>query len=359
MIDTSELNSVDLIALISVDVSLRKVANTDGGEWAGPCPRCGGTDRFRVWPAGNGKRPRFWCRQCQIKGDAVDYVKLSNPDLSFREAIKIVLGHAPTPAQRRQRLQWRTEPTTPPIFTDEYQTRAHDVLAYCQDCLRSEHGFKAMAWLRARGLTRDTIKEAGLGFHPSDGYDPAKLWGMDREKPVFRPRGIVIPWFDGALIRRLNVRRATGEPKYLSLPGFSNWLYGALSQITGSLVVLVEGEFDAITLAQEVGIDRITPLATGSVTGARVPELVEKLKTADGVLVAFDADDAGDKAAAWWLGRLENARRLRPTRHDANQMLQDGENFEAWLGLDRPPVATQAPLFSLAEQRSFNHYQYE
>jgi DNA primase len=54
---------VDLLALLNRDTRLRRVASTNGGEWAGPCPWCGGTDRFRVWPYA--ARPRYWCRQCR------------------------------------------------------------------------------------------------------------------------------------------------------------------------------------------------------------------------------------------------------------------------------------------------------
>jgi DNA primase len=30
--------------------SSKKVASTGGGEYAGPCPFCGGINRFRCWP---------------------------------------------------------------------------------------------------------------------------------------------------------------------------------------------------------------------------------------------------------------------------------------------------------------------
>jgi len=58
----------DLLALIGRD-TLRHIASTNGGEWAGPCPFCGGTDRCRVWP--NQEGGRFWCRQCEAQGDAI------------------------------------------------------------------------------------------------------------------------------------------------------------------------------------------------------------------------------------------------------------------------------------------------
>lgn len=43
---------------------LRKVAETNGGEYKGPCPVCGGTDRFVAWPTPRTGHPRAWCRQC-------------------------------------------------------------------------------------------------------------------------------------------------------------------------------------------------------------------------------------------------------------------------------------------------------
>ena len=43
-------------------LELKKVASTGGGEYAGPCPFCGGRDRFRVNPYAN---PGRWlCRNC-------------------------------------------------------------------------------------------------------------------------------------------------------------------------------------------------------------------------------------------------------------------------------------------------------
>jgi len=54
-------SSLDLIATIQkYGGRVQKVASTEGGEWKGPCPKCGGTDRFTVQPeyGNNGGR---WC----------------------------------------------------------------------------------------------------------------------------------------------------------------------------------------------------------------------------------------------------------------------------------------------------------
>ena len=39
---TSDLTEIDLLAIVSVDTPLKRVAATSGGEYAGPCPFCGG-----------------------------------------------------------------------------------------------------------------------------------------------------------------------------------------------------------------------------------------------------------------------------------------------------------------------------
>jgi hypothetical protein len=49
-------------------------------------------------------------------------------------------------------------------------------------------------------------------------------------------------------------------------------------------------------------------------------------------LISFDAErDKGDKAAAWWVSKLENAKRWRPYWGDANAMHQAGVDIRAWV----------------------------
>lgn len=46
-------------------------------EYHGPCPVCGGTDRFIVEP----KKNKAWCRQCNVWGDTLYWaVKMSGAD---------------------------------------------------------------------------------------------------------------------------------------------------------------------------------------------------------------------------------------------------------------------------------------
>ena len=66
--------------------NLEREGSTNGGEHAGPCPRCGGEDRFRVWP----NHPDydsgfFWCRKCEWSGDGIDFLRQERGH-SFQEA---------------------------------------------------------------------------------------------------------------------------------------------------------------------------------------------------------------------------------------------------------------------------------
>ena len=54
-------HSIDLLELCGVE--LRRVSRRNGGEYAGPCPFCGGEDRFHVQPYRE-RGGRWFCRQC-------------------------------------------------------------------------------------------------------------------------------------------------------------------------------------------------------------------------------------------------------------------------------------------------------
>ncbi|SPD72520.1 putative Predicted DNA-binding protein [uncultured Desulfobacterium sp.] len=81
------------------------------GEMAGPCPFCGGTDRFCVWPEEN----RFWCRGCNRKGDTIQLLR-DLDGLSFEEATEAV--GKPTTATPRKTAK-SGKPTRQPFVHPE------------------------------------------------------------------------------------------------------------------------------------------------------------------------------------------------------------------------------------------------
>ncbi len=57
-------------------------------ECCGPCPCCGGRDRFTLF-LGQGKDGlgRYWCRQCNISGDRIQFLR-DVRSMGFREACR-------------------------------------------------------------------------------------------------------------------------------------------------------------------------------------------------------------------------------------------------------------------------------
>lgn len=351
----------DLLALAGV--TLRKVAGTGRGEYAGPCPICGGRDRFRVQPSGP-DGPRWYCRQCGGGKwhDAIDLVRqLKRVD--FAEAVTMLIGSAPDLASApRPAPEAEPELTAAPGPTWQAAARR-----FCDDSLTrlwSDAGRAALDGLRARGLADETIRAAGLGWHEGDRYEERAAWGLpeeqdDRGRPrrVWLPRGVVIPWQIGGQLWRVNIRRPAedltrGGPKYIGPAGMGNGLYNADALRAGFPAVLVEGEIDALTIAQH-GAGLAVAVATGSTHGGRRTRWLARLALASSVLVCYDADAPGQAAADYWLDALTNARRWRPYWQDANAMAQDGADLRHWLavglGLASAPDlagdAQQAGLF--------------
>ena len=200
-------------------------------------------------------------------------------------------------------------------------------------------GARARAYLHTRGLFDDVLRAHNVGYNPTDVWEDHAWWGLPKpdrgtgdqgRKRIWLPRGITFPWYINGGIWRLNVRRpltpreaAAGEPKYIGPAGFANALYNAaaLAPRLGVVppAVLVEGEIDALTIVQACG-DEVAAVATGSTAGSRRGPWVAQLALAPIVLVAFDADTAGDGAAQWWLDILPHALRWRPPLHDVNTL---------------------------------------
>jgi DNA primase len=342
----------ELLEVIGRDTMLKRIAATHGGEYAGPCPWCGGTDRFHVWP----RRDRWAClgreqgrNGCGRHGDAIQYIR-EREGVSYAEACQI-LGAQPAAINSRRFQTWSSRPAHPPVATPEpattapgptWQTQGWALISASQPhLLDPTTGARAKSWLNTRrGLSDEILHTYGIGYNPSDRWETRSLWGLPPEtdlqtglpKRVWLPRGIVIPWMIGGELWRVNIRRPAGEPKYIGPAGFANGLFNADKLRPGAPVALVEGEIDAMTIDQGAG-DLITPVATGSTAGSRCTRWIAQLALASVVLVAYDIDEngAGEKAADWWLNVLSNAKRWRPLWSDVNDMAVDGADLRQWV----------------------------
>lgn len=314
----------DLLTLIGHDVNLKKIAATHGGEWAGACPFCrAGTDRLRVWP--NSHKPGWWCRMCDRKGDAIDYLRAHG--LSYADACR----------QLGRPLERRAEPTPAEPVADcvvppqRWREAAAGFVMWSQQYIE-----QATPYLTKRGLTEKTIRGAMLGYNPTSRECSRAKWGMppDRENgdKFWLPAGIVIPNYADDALWRVQIRRDVVRDKqdrYKTVTGSSNVLYGVDSLRPDKPAMLVEGPFDALAVHQAAS-DLVSVVASGT-SGARRMRWIMRLLLCPSVLIGLDADEAGDSAARYWLDMLPMGRRWRPYYADPAQLLQDGQDVRGWI----------------------------
>ncbi|MCW6509797.1 DUF7146 domain-containing protein [Lichenifustis flavocetrariae] len=221
-----------------------------GSELVGPCPTCGGDDRFGVHPGRN-----VWnCRRCAIGGDAITLVQHLD-GVDFLRAVEILLDEAPPPeasptgkagrgpkppspghtpgesdADRRARedrhralaLALATEDAKRTAvqadFRRKERERAHDIWQRGRTIVASE----AESYLRLRGLAvppgarlRATLNLALWDAPPPNGKvvhrGPAMLAGI--EGPDGHFSGVHITWIDLSQVngKALVLDGSTGE----------------------------------------------------------------------------------------------------------------------------------------------------
>jgi len=322
---------VDLLSLVSTSTTLRKVAATRGGEYAGPCPFCGGEDRFRVQP----ERGQWFCRNCSPDArwqDAIAFVQRRD-SLPFREACERLAGAASLASiaepGRRPMAPVVDKPAEATEPSAEWRAKAEAFVTRCEGALWSPAGEWARHYLRGhRGLTPATIRAWRLG------------WRLD---PSGYATGVTIPWYlDGALwnvkTRRLIPNAETwaqaedvGLPKYRSVTGGHPILFGAHTLKDQRIAVATEGEFDCLLAWQEAGA-LMGAVTLGSCTKGVDARALPHLLGLTRVLVAYDNDEEGQKGAAKLAASSGRMRVVRvPQGKDISEFFDGGGNVLDWL----------------------------
>jgi len=325
----------------------KRVGNAHGGEWAGPCPDCGGTDRFHLWPAENEGMGRYWCRRCERKGDAIQFCR-DFKRMSFQDACR----HLGIDRAEDNKAPAVAAPVAPrasgPATTQSrdpkevWQERAEKFAAYAAEKLAGLPD--RLAWLSGRGIDAAAVKRHGLGWNDADYYRPREAWGLEkelkddgREKKVWLPAGLVIPVRHGGRIIRLRIRRESGEPRYVLVPGSSVRPFevdcGGASASGGRCLVVVESELDAIMLACCCNGLPVTMFACGNTTVMPAQDQIGPLQRAEMILVSMDYDnELVIKAWDYWREHFRNARMWPvPVGKDPGEAYQQGCDMRQWV----------------------------
>jgi hypothetical protein len=236
-----------------------------------------------------------------------------------REQIVQVLGLAHLfpargPARPWSRPAARRPPPTPSGLP---LVEAVALVEAAEQRLWTVEGSRALAYLRGRGLTDSTIRDARRGWAPE--VEVPRRDGSD----TWRTGGIVIPWWAGDRLSRVEVRQADGRYAEVFRDHHRPGLYPGVEAIRpGEPLIMAEGALDCLLLAQEVG-ELAAVITLGSVDSTRPdPPILGRMLAAFPWFIATDSDNPGDNAARRWLDTA--SRRVKPPFKDWTEAHEHG-----------------------------------
>lgn len=356
-VDTAALKArVDLLELASSDTQLRKVT---ASEYAGPCPLCGGSDRFHL----DGAAGWFFCRQCHEKrGDVIEYAQWRY-GLDFAGACAALGGDAPTlrGSGKAQRPAVQTPAqTAPEPPAAAWQARAEAMVSYAEGQLWQNE--QALGYLRGRGLSDASIREARLGYVPKTVWGQQINWFAEDGKPINVWQGWTIPChMAGALWyvkTRIEHPGQGGAPdaKYWAVKGShkAGAVYGLdLLPAHAADLVLCEGELNALILRQALE-PVCAVLSVGSASdGLPAGKPLQTVNDYARRVALFDQDAAGKQGQERLTAKFASVRvvswpRDWPTHtatgspYDVNDAWLDGLDLAAWIISSIGPTEPEA-----------------
>jgi DNA primase len=347
--------------VVGETVQLKKAGTT----LKGLCPFHGEkTPSFVVTPA----RDTWHCFGCGKHGDIFTFV-MERDGLAFPEALAQLAGRAGVELDERTKRE------------DARNARLREVMEaaiafYHAVLMRSKAGEPALAYLRDRGFTDDTIEKHQLGWAPG-GWDTlirqlaskrqvtaGELVEVGLASPRQRGGGVydrfrervIFPIRDqnghavglgGRILGKEGEGGVDRGPKYLNSPASplfdkSRTLYlidRAKSSIRKSgQAVIVEGYTDAL-MAHQAGFDTVVASLGTALTPQQVALLTRYAKR---IALAYDVDAAGEKAGTFGATALEELiRQLAPD--DSGVELDDVRVVRLPAGKDPDEVVRDSP----------------
>src|SRR5690606_29439456 len=323
---------------------------------------------------------------CQTGGSVIDWV-MQAEGVSFRHAVELLRADVPVasaaPTSSPPPARSTVAKLPPPV-----NAKAGDrelllqVTSYYHEALKASP--EALGYLESRGLrSSEMVERFRLGFsNRTLGYRlPAKnrkageaIRGRLTTLGIFRETGhehlngcLVIPVFDetGAVVemygRKITPGLKKGIPLHLYLPGPHRGVWNLEALRASKEIILCESLIDALTFWC-AGYRNVT--ASYGVEGFTADHLEVFLQHGtERVLIAYDRDEAGDRAAVKLSERLAaegiaSYRALFPRGMDANEYalkLQPAERSlglvlrkAEWMGRGTPPGAALSSVPALA-----------
>ncbi len=304
-------NTADIIEIAGQYTTLRK----RGKKHVGLCPFHSEKDpSFTV----DDEKQLFHCFGCGIGGDVFTLV-MEKESLSFPEALKFLAEkyNIPLPQERKK------SPQAQKLEEQLFKISENALAFFKKNLHNTQEGKSALDYLKKRNISEDTIQKLKIGyalnswdsllkFFQAKSISPGllekaglALSRQNKEGYYDRFRGrIIFPIFNlsGKVLAFGGRTVFDAEPKYLNSPDTPIYskgklLYG-LNFCKESIrekgeAVVVEGYTDFVSLYQG-GIKNIIASLGTSLTS---DQIVQAKRFAHRVIVSYDADAAGKKAA--------------------------------------------------------------
>ena len=316
----------DIVDVVSEHVVLRK----QGKDFVGLCPFH--DDKSPSFSVSPGKQ-FYYCFSCGAGGNAIKFL-MELGKRSFSDVVMSLAQRYDVPMQtlkpeERQEFQRQVS-----LREQLYELVAIAAKFY-EHALYQSAGSAALEYLEAkRGLNRATMQQFQLGYAPG-GWETLTGYLVEQKKyPVelVERAGLIVPrkTGDGYYDRfrdRLKIpihdlqgrvvgfggRTLTDEqPKYLNSPDTELFDKGkllfALDKARAAIAkqdqaVIVEGYFDVIAL-HHAGITNVVAAMGTALSSAQVRQLLRYTESKR-IMLNFDADKAGTKAAERAVGEVE------------------------------------------------------
>ena len=297
----------DIVDGISSYIKLKK----NGSSYVGLCPFH--NEKSPSFSVSQSKQ-LYHCFGCGVGGNVITFV-MEYENMTFLEAVKLLGDRAGMTLEETSYSE--QEQKNRDIKTKLLEINKIAATYYYHN-LKSENGKVGLDYFAGRGLTSNTINRFGLGYAGQTGnelYRYLKSKGYDdellKETGLFTyERGIHDKFWNRVMFPIMDINnrvigfggRVMGEakPKYLNSPETrlfdkSRNLYGLnIARMSRkSNMIICEGYMDVIALHQAGFNQAVASLGT-ALTSAQAN--IMKRYT-DNVLITYDSDEAGTKAA--------------------------------------------------------------
>jgi DNA primase catalytic core len=317
---------------------------------------------------------------CNMGGTAIDWV-MKAQGVSFRHAVELLRAdYFPLDAAPVQPVKQSTVPKLPPPVEREADDRALlvQVVDYYSRTLKQSP--EAMKYLSSRGLQSSEIidrfklgfanRTLGYGLEGKNRVAGAEMRGRLQRLGILRESGhehfngsVVVPVFNasGEVVemygRKITARLREGTPLHLYLPGEHRGVWNEEALIASKEIILCEALIDALTF-WVAGHRNVT--ASYGVNGFTADHRAAFAQHGtERVYIAYDHDEAGNKAAAKLAEELiemgvecfrvefpkgidanEYARKVMPATKSLGVLI----NRAAWLGKGQRAAAPEPEI---------------